>query len=161
MISNYLMPKVYKLNREQVVKTDIDTAWNFIRSPENLEVLTPDDLSFEIVTELPGEMYDGLLIEFRVGIPILGKQTWLTEIKHIREKHSFVDEQRIGPYQLWYHRHEIRPVDEGVCFADKVHYAMPLGPFGRIAHALYVQKILRSIFDYREKMIRKLLEHSR
>ena len=38
------MSKLYKLYREQVVKTDIDAAWNFIRSPQNLKKLTPDDV---------------------------------------------------------------------------------------------------------------------
>ena len=159
-LDSYLMPKIHKLIRKQVVKTDVNAAWDFISSPKNLKVLTPDDVSFEILTELPEEMYNGLLIEFRVGIPILGKQTWLTEIKHIRERHSFIDEQRIGPYKLWYHYHEIQTVNEGVLFTDQVHYAMPFGPLGTAAHALYVQKMLRSVFDYREKMIPKLLGHT-
>ncbi len=154
------MSKIYKFRRKQLIKTDIDTAWNFIRSPKNLEALTPDNLAFEIVTELPEIMYDGLLIEFRVGIPLLGKQTWLTEINHIREKRSFVDEQRIGPYKLWNHYHEIKAVNGGVHFTDWVHYVMPLGPLGTIAHAVYVRKMLRYVFDYREKILPELLEHS-
>jgi ligand-binding SRPBCC domain-containing protein len=154
------MSKIYKLHREQLVKTDIDTAWNFIRSPKNLERLTPDDLSFEIITDLPEEMYDGLLIEFRVGIPLLGKQTWLSEIKNIRKAHSFVDEQRAGPYKLWHHYHGIQVENEGVRFIDKVHYMLPFGPLGTIAHALYVRKTLQYVFDYRETMIPKLLENT-
>lgn len=152
------MPKIYKLHREQVVKTDIGTAWDFIRSPGNLEKLTPDDLSFEIVSDLPEEMYDGLLIEFRVGIPFAGKQTWLSEIKHICEGRSFVDEQRIGPYKLWNHCHEIRPEDDAVRFVDQVHYALPFGPLGTIAHALFVKRTLQRVFDYREKMLPELLK---
>ena len=153
------MSKLYKIYREQVVKTDIDTAWNFLRSPKNLKRLTPDNLYFEIVTDLPEKMYDGLLLEFCVGIPFLGKQTWLTEIKHIREGHSFVDEQRLGPYKLWHHCHKIQPGDGGVHFIDEVHYMLPLGPLGKLAHALYVQKTLLHVFNYREKMIPRLLEH--
>ena len=154
------MTKLYKLYREQVVKTDIDTAWNFIRSPKNLKKLTPDDLSFEIITDLPEEMYDGLLIEFQVGIPFLGKQTWLTEIKHVRQRHSFVDEQRLGPYKLWYHYHQIQPEGTAVRFIDKVYYTLPFGPLGTIVHTLYVRKTLLHVFSYREKMIPKLLEYT-
>ena len=152
------MPGIYKLYRKQVVKTDIETAWDFIRSPKNLEALTPDDLSFEIVTDLPEEMYNGLLIEFRVGLPILGKQTWLTEIKHVREQRSFVDEQRVGPYKLWLHYHEIQPVKSGVQFIDQVHYSLPFGPLGTIAHKLFAGKMLGKIFDYREMKLPELLE---
>ena len=85
------MPKIYQLHREQVIATDLETAWDFMSSPKNLDAITPDDLSFEIITEVPEVMYNGLLIEYRVGIPLLGKQTWLTELKHIRNNHSFVD----------------------------------------------------------------------
>lgn len=151
------MPKIHQLCREQVVATDLDTAWAFIRSPENLDRITPDDMSFEIVSPLPETMYNGLLIEYRVGIPFLGKQTWLTELKHIRERHSFVDEQRIGPYKLWYHYHEIAEADGGVRFTDRVNYVMPFGPFGEIARILYVKNQLNAIFDYRHEAMERLL----
>lgn len=151
------MPKIHSFSRTQVIATDIGRAWEFISTPANLDAITPPDMSFEIVTEVPEKMYDGLLIEYRVGIPFLGKQSWLTELKHIREGHSFVDEQRIGPYKLWYHYHEISEVDGGVRFIDQVNYVMPFGPCGAIAHAIYVKKQLNQIFDYRkEAMIQHL-----
>lgn len=145
------MPKIHTLYREQVIKIDIERAWQFISAPANLDAITPPDMSFEIITEVPDVMYNGLLIEYRVGIPILGKQTWLTELKHIREGHSFVDEQRIGPYKLWYHYHEITEVEGGVRFIDRVNYVMPFGPFGAVAHAIYVNKQLKHIFDFRKE----------
>jgi ligand-binding SRPBCC domain-containing protein len=149
--------KIHTLYREQTIETSVDVAWDFISSPANLDAITPPDMSFEIVTDVPAVMYNGLLIEYRVGIPFLGKQTWLTELKHIREGHSFVDEQRIGPYKLWYHYHEITKVSDGVRFVDCVNYVMPFGPFGEIARAVYVKKQLKHVFDYRkESMIRHL-----
>lgn len=146
------MPKIHQLYREQVIQTDLATAWEFISSPKNLDAITPDDLSFEILTEVPEKMSNGLLVEYRVGIPLLGKQTWLSELKHIREQHSFVDEQRIGPYKVWYHYHEITEVEGGIRFIDRVNYVMPFGPFGYIAHILFVKNKLKHIFDHREKV---------
>ena len=143
------MAKLYQLYREQVIETDLATAWDFISSPSNLEAITPNDLAFEVVSELPDKMYEGQLIEYRVGIPWLGRQTWVSELKHIRAGHSFVDEQRIGPYQLWYHYHEVSRAPGGVRFVDRVHYALPLGPLGTLAHWVFVKRQLRAIFDYR------------
>ena len=100
---------------------------------------------------------NGLLIEYRIGIPLIGKQTWLTEIKHIRERHSFVDEQRIGPYKLWYHYHEISEVEGGIRFVDQVTYSIPLGPLGKIARAVYVKGQLDKVFDYRREAMKQLL----
>ena len=85
------MCKIHELYREQTISTELDKAWEFIRTPRNLNRITPDDMSFEIVSDLPEEMYNGLLIEYRIGIPIIGKQIWLSELKHIRERHSFVE----------------------------------------------------------------------
>lgn len=152
------MSKIHKLYRNCVVKTDIETAWNFISSPQNLKKLTPEKLPLEFISELPDKMHDGLLIEFRVGIPLMGKQTWLTEIKHIHEQQSFIDDQRVGPYKLWHHCHEIQPEGDRVRFIDRVHYSLPLGPLGTLAHALFVKKMLSRIFDYREQKIHELLE---
>jgi ligand-binding SRPBCC domain-containing protein len=154
------MPTIHQLYRKQVIDTDLNTAWDFISSPKNLDTITPDDMSFEIITDLPATMYDGLLIEYRVGIPIIGRQTWLTEIKHIRERHSFVDEQRIGPYKLWLHYHEITEHPEGVQFIDCVNYVVPFGPCGQLAHAIYVKKQLKYVFDYRAVAMRANLSKS-
>jgi ligand-binding SRPBCC domain-containing protein len=145
------MPALKQLYREQVIATDLNTAWDFIRRPQNLNRITPDDMTFEIISEVPEEMYNGLMIEYRIGIPLLGKQPWLSEIKHVRDHHSFVDEQRSGPYRLWYHYHEISEHADGVRFVDRVHYSLPFGPLGAIAHRLYVKKQLQYIFDYRKQ----------
>jgi hypothetical protein len=34
---------------------------------------------------------------------------------------------------------------------DRVHYSLPFGPLGAIAHRLYVKKQLQYIFDYRRQ----------
>lgn len=152
------MAKIYTLYREQVIATNIERAWQFISTPANLDLITPPDMSFDIISDLPEEMYNGLLIEYRVGIPFLGKQTWLTELKHIQEGHSFVDEQRIGPYKLWYHYHEITEVEGGVLFVDQVNYVMPFDPLGRLAHPIMVKPQLKKVFDYRAWVTPRLLE---
>ena len=65
------MPKVYQFSREQIIKTDIDSAWDFIRSPANLNKITPPDMTFTILSEIPEVMYNGLIIQYKIGIPLL------------------------------------------------------------------------------------------
>ena len=101
-------------------------------------------------------MYNGLMIEYRIGIPLLGKQPWLSEIKHVRDHHSFVDEQRIGPYRLWYHEHHFAAVDGGTQITDQVTYVMPFGFLGDIVHAVWVKNRLKGIFDFRTVKVKKL-----
>ena len=72
------MPKIHQLHSELTIRTDLNTAWDFISSPKNLSLITPDDMVFEIVSDLPVEMHEGLLVEYRVGIPLIGKKSWLS-----------------------------------------------------------------------------------
>ena len=94
---------MYTLEREQLVTASLEESWNFLKNPANLNLITPRDLNFLIISTVPEDMFDGLIIEYRISIPIFGAQRWLAEMKHIRQKKSFVDEQRIGPYTFWYH----------------------------------------------------------
>ena len=142
---------MYTLHRESVVPTSMGKAWAFIQNPANLNLITPDDMSFEIRTPLSEAMFEGMLVEYRVKIPLLGIQPWLSELKHIVPGKSFVDEQKIGPYKLWYHYHGLEQVEGGVKFIDRVTYEVPYGLIGRIAHALFIRKTLDRIFAFREK----------
>lgn len=148
---------MYTLEKELIVNTTREKAWEFIRNPANLDRITPDDMAFEIVTDLPEEMYEGMLVEYRVQIPIIGKQLWISELKHIRPGESFVDEQKIGPYRFWYHYHGIEVLDEGVKLIDRVTYAPPFGILGRIANAMFIRKTLDRIFEFREEAFRSIL----
>jgi ligand-binding SRPBCC domain-containing protein len=84
-----------------------------------------------------------------LGIPL----RWMTEITHVVEGKYFVDEQREGPYRMWHHQHHFEEVPGGVKMTDIVHYSMPLGILGKIAHALFVQRQLRDIFRYRQEVV--------
>lgn len=150
---------MYELYRELVVKTSKEKAWNFIQNPKNLNKITPDDLSFEIISDIPDKMFEGMLVEYRVSIPVIGKQEWVSELKHIVPGYSFVDEQKIGPYKLWYHYHAVEEVDGGVLLIDKVSYKTPFGIFGKIAHSLFIKRTLERIFNYRNIAFKELLEN--
>lgn len=148
---------MYTLFKETFVQTSMEQAWDFIRSPANLNLITPEDMAFEIVTDLPDEMSEGMLIQYNVRIPFMGQQPWLSELKHIVPGISFVDEQKIGPYKLWYHSHAIRPHKGGVIFTDQITYEVPYGIFGKLAHTLFIRKTLERIFSFREERLTELL----
>ena len=81
--------------------------------------------------------------------------TWVTKITHMVEPHLFVDEQRFEPHSFWHHQHHFQKIEMGIEMQDIVNYALPLGPFGRLANVMLIQKQLRRIFNFR----RQLLEH--
>lgn len=100
-------------------------------------------------------MYPGQIIEYKVR-PLLGiPWYWMTEITHVETNRYFIDEQRFGPYQLWHHQHHFREIEGGVEMRDIVHYRLPLGFIGNIAHGLFVKKQLHEIFRFREEAVEK------
>jgi ligand-binding SRPBCC domain-containing protein len=140
---------MYVLEREQSIPIDLDKAWAFFSSPKNLKEITPDYLGFEILSDLPEHMYEGLFIRYTVR-PLLGLPLeWVTEITHIKEGEFFVDEQRKGPYRIWHHEHHFEAYNGGVRMFDRVSYELPLGALGKLAHPLLVKGKLNEIFQYR------------
>ncbi len=119
-----------------------------------MKLITPAELGLSVISELPDIMYPGMIIKYNVS-PILGiKQTWVTEITHIKKPEYFVDEQKIGPYTFWHHRHHIKKIkDDMIETSDIINYSLPFDPFSRIIHNLFISKRLNYIFEYREKVL--------
>ncbi|QDH78827.1 SRPBCC family protein [Echinicola soli] len=144
----------HQLFSEQKIPATVEEVWDFISSPQNLKVITPDHMGFDITSKhLPEKMHPGMIISYKVS-PILGiKMNWVTEITQVREKEFFVDEQRIGPYAMWHHQHHLEPIEGGVIMKDIVTYQPPFGPLGTIANVVFIRKQLASIFAYRFKAV--------
>ena len=140
---------MHHLKQSQTLPVDRKVLWEFISVPQNLNKITPPDMAFKIIGEPPEKTYAGLLLEYRVKVPLLGWSTWLTEIKYVEEGLSFMDEQRVGPYKLWLHTHKLEDVDGGTRMTDDIRYLIPFGPIGLLANFLFVGRTLRRIFDYR------------
>jgi ligand-binding SRPBCC domain-containing protein len=147
--------KVHSIKEVQLLPLPVQKAWEFFVSPANLALITPPDLGFSITSEVPAEMYEGLIITYTVT-PFVGiKANWVTEISHIQEPRFFVDEQRLGPYRLWHHQHIFKEHPTGTEMTDLVHYALPFGVAGSL-FAPIVERRLAQIFSYRRKVLTDL-----
>jgi ligand-binding SRPBCC domain-containing protein len=148
----------YTIKSTQQLPISLQEAWIFFSSPNNLQKITPPNMSFVITSDKKdGEsMYPGQIITYTLK-PLLGiKVKWMTEITHVKEGDYFIDEQRFGPYKLWHHRHSFRRTATGVQMHDEVNYVLPFGFLGTLAHALFVRKRIEAIFKYRTKAIEEL-----
>lgn len=146
---------------KQLIRSDIQSVWNFITSPLNLNLITPGSMEFEVINYDDNweKMYAGQIIEYYVK-PIARIRTyWVTEITYIKEFEYFVDEQRIGPYRFWHHKHFLKKVEGGVEMTDIVHYKAPLGFLGNLANTLFIRKKLKSIFDYRYRKFDEIFNY--
>jgi ligand-binding SRPBCC domain-containing protein len=147
--------KIYRLESKQNLPISKEKAWEFLSSPENLKAITPEYMSFDILSGADRPMYAGQIIQYIVT-PVLGIKTkWVTEITHVVKGEYFVDEQRFGPYALWHHKHFIKEIPGGVEMEDIIDYKVPMGILGQLVHPFLVQPKLNEIFEYRRK---KLIE---
>ncbi|MEN5233504.1 SRPBCC family protein [Sphingobacterium faecium] len=148
---------IYQIELTQQLNCDIQTAWDFFSSPHNLAKITPKDMEFVIVNDVPEKpVYAGQIIDYKVT-PLFGvRMKWRTKITHVEHHNSFTDLQVNGPYKLWRHFHEFMPNEEGVLMRDLVTYELPFGFIGRIANKLIVRKKLVNIFKYRYYVLEKM-----
>lgn len=151
------MGKVYQLRSVQKIPASLENTWQFFSDPNNLLAVTPPFLNLKVTNEVfAHEAYAGQIITYTVkpllGIPIF----WMTEITHVEPLKFFVDEQRKGPYKLWHHQHHFKAIEGGVEMADIVHYRLPFGFLGRIAHPLIVKNKLKEIFHFRFQKVNEL-----
>jgi ligand-binding SRPBCC domain-containing protein len=144
---------MYQFKRTQLVKTDLQTCWDFFSSPKNLKKITPEYMGFDVLLDIPEKMYPGLMIEYTVKPVFSIPMKWITEITHVEPLKFFVDEQRKGPYKIWHHEHHFESVENGVLMTDIVSYELPMGFLGRMVHPFIVEKKLKEIFDYRFKVV--------
>lgn len=146
----------HRLERRQFLAQPLAVVFDFFARAGNLERITPPWLRFELLTPEPVRMRVGAEIDYRLhlhGVPV----RWRSRIEEWEPGVGFVDRQISGPYRLWHHRHRFERSGNGTIVADDVHYALPLGALGGIAHRLFVSRDLERIFDYRRQAVSRLL----
>ncbi|MEP6923995.1 MAG: SRPBCC family protein [Pyrinomonadaceae bacterium] len=145
------------LTRTLTLALPLETVFNFFADAGNLELITPPELNFKIITPQPIDIKKGALIDYKLklrGLPI----TWRTEISEWKPSVEFVDRQLKGPYKQWIHRHTFTTLPDGSTkIDDEVRYRLPFEPLGDAIHFL-VRKELDYIFDYRQKTVAEILQ---
>lgn len=146
---------MYHLKYSQKIPITLNTCWDFFSNPAQLKNLTPEHLCMQPETD-PCEMYAGQIITYTIrpigNIPL----KWVTEITHVQKPDYFIDEQRFGPYKFWHHEHRFKAIPNGVEIIDLIYYQLPLGPLGKLLHAVKVKQDLEAIFAYRKTKLETL-----
>jgi ligand-binding SRPBCC domain-containing protein len=144
------------LSFEQTLPITLEEAWAFFSTPKNLNLLTPPDIHFKILNDVPDKMYAGTMIVYEIKLFLNLKFNWVTEITVVDGGNYFVDEQRKGPYNIWHHEHHFTKTDAGVLMSDKLYYDIGKSAFGWLAGKLFVHKKVAGIFEYRRKRLEEL-----
>ena len=144
------------LRVETLVPGELERVFSFFSNPQNLELITPPELGFSIISPLPIIIQKGTLIDYRIRL--LGVAfRWKTLISEWEPKQRFVDEQLKGPYAKWIHIHIFESKKDGVLIKDEVRYRLPLFQFGEIMFPV-IRLQLKRIFEYRSLRINELIQ---
>jgi ligand-binding SRPBCC domain-containing protein len=147
---------MYNLKSEQLINLPIEKVFSFFERPENLSLITPNWLKFEILTPEPLTMKSGAIFDYKIKIFIF-PSSWKTLITDYNPPYKFVDVQAKGPYKKWIHTHTFEETKEGTIVRDNVDYDIYGGKLGALINEIYIKHSLRSIFNYRVKAIERHL----
>jgi ligand-binding SRPBCC domain-containing protein len=71
---------------------------------------------------------------------------------------EFTDEMQRGPFARWRHTHRFEPADGGTLMRDAADFASPLGPLGRVADALVLERFMRRLLLAQNDFLREAAE---
>src|SRR6266542_1279217 len=118
----------------------------FFADARNLALVNSPTGRLRWLTPPPPTLAAGAVIDFSIragGLPL----PWRVFVREFDPPHRFVEvppaEGTGGPVGTW--------------VEDRVTYRLPLGPLGRLAHALGVERWIAGVFDYRERRLREVL----
>ena len=171
----------HRLHFADWVAFPVPRVFAFFSNPENLPRLMPPETatkvdSFQLVvpSALPGQdainahhfAGKGSIIDtsFRPIRFLSWRRKWTAAITEFEWNQYFADMQMKGPFHHWHHRHEFIPEArigiEGTLVRDVIDYEVGLGPLGAVANSLFIERRMREIFAYRQKILPDLLRQS-
>ncbi len=132
-----------------------EEVFALLAAPTRALVLLPPPLHARLLSP-PPVMAAGAVLDYRLvwrGMPI----RWRAFVREWDPPYRFVDVQVRGPFARWEHRHRFLESAGGTCVEDRITYRLPLGPLGRLLHAVAVGRDLRAAWAYRRGRLETLL----
>ena len=148
---------MHSLIKTTAINRPIEEVFDFFSKAENLNKITPPDLQFKILSPLPISIKKGALIDYKIkinGIPF----KWRTEISEWELNKRFIDRQIKGPYKVWIHEHTFEERNGITYMTDNVQFLSPGWILEPIINKFFIEKKVKGIFEYREKILTDLFK---
>ena len=153
--SQYLQKRrpTYLLRHATRVAAPVSEVFSFFSRPQNLGVMTPADMHFQIKGGTPDQIQPEMTIDYSLRMGPLPLH-WRTRIEVWLPQRLFIDSQERGPYRCWWHEHHFQPDGDATLMEDRVFFAPPFGMVGNLAGQVLVMPALRKIFRFRAQAMR-------
>lgn len=165
------------LEFEQWVPFPVERVFLFFADPENLPRIMPHSTGARNVKVLlarpvsfPAEANftqpiagegSQIVTSFR-ALPFLPiRLSWTASIIEFKWNGCFADDQTRGPFRRFRHRHHFlrseRNGTDGTIIHDVIDYEAGFGVLGVLAERLFISRMLKSVFEYRQHAAEQLL----
>jgi ligand-binding SRPBCC domain-containing protein len=106
-----------------------------------------------------GLLEAGELVTFE-GIHLAVRQRLTARIVEMERPLRFVDEMVKGAFHSMRHTHEFEEKTDGTMMRDILEWKAPLGPLGRLADRLFLERHLRTFLTRKQAGLKRLAEKS-
>ncbi len=171
---------IRRVQFEQWVPIAIKKIFLFFANPSNLPRIMPPETGTELAAlklvhpkAIPTKQpvianlnsLAGVGSEIVTSFPPLTflpfRAQWIALITEFEWNHHFADVQKKRPFKRFQHRHEFseepRNGASGTTLHDVIEYDPGFGALGDLAQRLFIAPSLKQTFEYRQKMLEKLL----
>ncbi|MBK6507528.1 MAG: SRPBCC family protein [Ignavibacteria bacterium] len=139
------------------IKCSVERAFDFHKDTNNLKLITPPGISVKILSiELPLKL--GSEIVLNVTQFGLIRNKWHIKLTEFVENKLITDTQIKGPFALWKHKHIFEDKGETTLMTDEIEFKLPFGILGDIAYSVFVARLIRNQFEYRQRVTKQILE---
>lgn len=171
---------IHRLLFEQWVAVPIERVFLFFADPNNLPRIMPPGTGTELAelklapppirpadqAAMPNRnslagVGSEIVTSFRLLTFLPIRARWTALITEFEWNHHFADIQKKGPFKHFKHCHEFsaetRNDKSGTTVRDVIEYDPGFGVPGRLLQKLFIAPSLKKTFEYRQKMLEKLL----
>jgi ligand-binding SRPBCC domain-containing protein len=148
---------MYYFERSVLINCPIEKAFAFHSDTNNLTKISPSSVKVKIIKiDLPLKLNS--VVELVVTQFGFFKSRWKVRLAEFEEYSIIGDLQMEGPFKYWYHRHCFEEENGLTKMTDKLEYDLPMGFLGKIAHTLFVRKMIEKQFEFRHSKTKEVLE---
>ena len=141
-----------------LINCDIQKLFDFHIDMKNLEAITPLNMEVEVLNKdfIPHEGGVIKIKSVKNFIPII----WEVKIEKMQSPNILVDIALKSPFKFWEHSHIFTKKGSLCELKDVIKYKLPFGKIGELFN-FFIQKELKTMFDYRHKITKGLLEEKK
>ena len=149
-----------RFEKSSIIYCDIDALYNFHLDATNLQAITPKQTKLTLLSKNFSPQ-EGEIMALRVVenfIPMY----WKVKIEKLSKPNLLVDVAIKSPFKFWKHSHIFKVLDNKSCeLTDIIEYTLPLSFISHFLFQNFIEQKFLSLFEYRHKVTKELLEKSK